>query len=326
MSNCGGSDPCAPVNPCDCAETAAIREQGPQGARGLPGSIPVFQIGTVVAGLTPRVTITEVNPLLYTLDFVIPSANLNSANLWTGIQTFQQQAVFLAGINSSGTSNIDGLTATTAFVSSGTSLFVGVSTFSGAAAFNGGIAVAGGIVTDNLEVDGNATFPGATPITMGECIKGQVYLDSCNKLRYLTGNAPNIATNNGSFSSTITPGSSETAMPINVPFTIPSSCTCGTALARDATITGLLEFVPAATVTSGAVDVSIYIMRIRLDNATTGAIVYSSRVSNLDAARNFFVQANAIPPGAHTAFVTLTGAGIGTQNLTAIALGFSVEF
>src|SRR5260221_14595569 len=133
MSGCGDTNPCAPVNPCDCAETAAIREQGPPGSRGLPGGTPVFTIGTVTEGTIPSVTIVQMNPLLYQINFVIPSAKLNTNNFWTGIQTFEAQAVFNAGLTAGGSSTMFDLTVTHSFISQGTSLFVGLATFGGCA-------------------------------------------------------------------------------------------------------------------------------------------------------------------------------------------------
>lgn len=321
MSNCGDTNPCAPVNPCDCAETAAIREQGPPGARGLPGGIPVFTIGTVTSGAVPSVTIVQVNPLLYQINFVIPTVKLNTDNFWTGVQTFEQTAIFQAGLHAAGASTFDQLTASGAFTAEGTALFLGVATFSGPVVLNSDATVAGTVNTLNLHVRGEARFD-ATALAPNTCYIGYCVLDSCGRLHYVNAFSPNSAAGGTGLAQVVTFAQSETAIGFNLPFVVPNVPDCGSAMSVTSTIFGRVS-----TNAGGALppDISAFRVTVRLDNAVTGTVLATASFTNFEFAGQWYVNAQ-IPPGSHTLFFTVQGLGVGSSSITLSEVTCAIQF
>jgi hypothetical protein len=323
MSGCGDTNPCAPVNPCDCAETADIREQGPPGARGLAGGIPIFQIGTVVSGSVPQVQLIQVNPLLYTMNFVVPSAGTNLPNSWTGIQTFTQQAVFQQGFSAVGaTSTIFSLNVTNDFTSTGTSLFVGGAIFNGAVVFNGAVTA------DTIDTTGDATFnadvliPNIPALAANVCYLGYVVVDNCGRLRFVNGYSPNSASNSNAISQTVTFNQAETQIAMTLPFTVPNVPACGVAMSANTTIFGRV-----VTGTGGALpaDISAFVIRVRLDDPVVGTTLAGPSITNFESQGEWYVNAN-IAPGAHTLYFTISGNGVGSASILLIFIECSVQF
>ncbi len=321
MSGCGDTNPCAPVNPCDCVEPAAIREQGPPGPGGAPGGIPVFQIGAVVAGATPQVTIVQVNPLLYTLNFVIPSANVNTPNIWTEVQTFQGTAIFSNGFNASGNSTIENLTVQKLTVAdAGT--FIGTQTFTAGAIFNDGIAVTGGVVADNVSVSGTLQNAGIIALPPNVPILGTTVVDNCGNFYFVGNIGPNSVSGSTGLAVNVPFNQAETALPFSLPFTVPNVAGCGVPQPAVVIIRG--DIVANA---GGAlpIDISTFRLFVRLDNAVTGTILAQRTFTNFEAGGTWIVNA-LIPPGSHTLWFTIAGLSVGTSTITLIAIDCSVDF
>lgn len=182
---------------CQCGELPALREEGPPGPPGPDGGVPVFTVGTVTTGV-PSVTVNQITPLLYTIDFVLPTVPTNTANLWSDTQTFEVQAVFQAGIAVTGATILTGTLGV-----SGLSTLQDVSVL-GDLGVNGlcslaSLAVANDVsVGGNLGVTGNTTFGGtvtfASPpdlsivaLTANENARGFLVLDHNNVIKYVAG-------------------------------------------------------------------------------------------------------------------------------------------
>jgi hypothetical protein len=321
MSSCGNTDPCAPVNPCDCVEPAAIREQGPPGPGGAPGGIPVFQIGVVIAGAVPAVTIVQVNPLLYTLNFVIPSANLTTPNTWTEIQTFQGKAVFNNGFTATGDSNIQTLTVGNLTVA-GNGTYVGLQTFNGGAVFNGPAEFNGGADIDQLRVSGTIQNAGITQLPANTPILGTVAVDNCGNFFYQGTLGPNSTAGSSALAMNVPFNQAETAIPFSLPFVVPNLPACGVAQPAAVIIRG-----DVVTNAGGAipVDISSFRVFVRLDNAVTGTILAQRIFTNFEAGGAWITNA-LIPPGAHTLFFTIAGLSVGSSTITLIAIDCSIDF
>lgn len=316
MSSCN-SNPCAPVNPCECAETADIREQGPPGSRGLPGGIPVFQIGTTVSGPVPMVTITQVNPLLYTLDFVIPSVGTDLPNTWLATQTFAVPAVFSDGFSALGTSTFVNLTVSGDFQAAA-SIFTGLSTFNGNTVFNGTNDFQGDTTFLNTTIAGTFKLTSLIALPANTAILGELVVLADGTIRFSpTTTSANIISGFTALAAVIPFNQSETAIAFNQPFVIPAG---GPSSVRIDAILGALP--------SGAnppADLSQYLLNARLDDAVTGTVVASAIFSNYEAEAllvgNFLVAA-----GAHTMYYTIQGIGLGSSSVALRNMGGRIEF
>jgi hypothetical protein len=131
--------------PAKCSDDANTKAEGPPGLQGDTGDTPAFTVGTVTEG-TANVILTENTPTDYTVDFVIPQPPIDSENTWTAVQTYEQQAIFELGLETTG----------------GTSTFGGTAfTVTPDAEFTGDVTVAGDeFVSGTLRVGGNATYAG----------------------------------------------------------------------------------------------------------------------------------------------------------------------
>lgn len=192
---------------CVCGQEPAVREEGPPGPAGPDGGVPVFEVGTVTTG-APDVIITQVTPLLYTIDFVLPNVPTDTPNTWSDTQTFTVQSIFNGGLTSNGPAVFeDDLTAhANAILNNvtvaGTLSANGVSTFQNISAFNdldvgnnisasGGLSVAltssfiGGIL-------GRTNGAAAAAGTVGEIISASVASGAAVAL--VTGTAKTVMT------------------------------------------------------------------------------------------------------------------------------------
>ncbi len=191
---------------CRCGELPAVREEGPPGPAGPDGGVPVFQVGTVTTG-SPDVIITQITPLLYTIDFVLPNVPTNTPNTWSDTQTFTVEAIFNGGLTANGPVTVDddltvtanavlnNVTVAGTFSANGTSTFQNASIFGnldvgGNASITGGLSVAstsdfvGGILG---RVDGVAAAIG----TVGEILETEVLVGAAVSL--VTGTAKSVA-------------------------------------------------------------------------------------------------------------------------------------
>ncbi len=183
---------------CRCGELPAVREEGPPGPAGADGGTPAFQVGTVTSGPDPSVTLTQVTPLLYTIDFVLPSAPTSTPNTWSDTQTFTVEAIFNGGLTANGPVTVDDdltvtqnaslndVTVAGTFSANGTSTFQNASIFGnldvgGNASVTGGLSVAttsdfvGGILG---RTDGVAAAAG----TVGEILEAEVLVGAAVSL------------------------------------------------------------------------------------------------------------------------------------------------
>lgn len=153
------------LSPCACADTPAIREEGPPGAEGPVGDTPEFTVGTVTEGAA-GVTFTTNTPTDITVDFVIPQPPIDTANTWTAVQTYEQQAIFELGLETTGgTSTFGG----SAFTVTPDAEFSGDVTVAGDEFVSGTLRIGG-----NTVIDGNASVAGSTFLLGGVQIDGQV--------------------------------------------------------------------------------------------------------------------------------------------------------
>lgn len=137
---------------CVCNELPPTREEGPPGPAGADGGVPVFTVGTVTTG-SPSVTLTQVTPLEYTIDFVLPNVPTSSPNTWSATQTFTVQAVFNGGLAANGPVQINSTLGVT-----------GVSTLEDAN-LSGDLSVDGGTTLATLDTTGNANVGGNLSVT-----------------------------------------------------------------------------------------------------------------------------------------------------------------
>lgn len=165
-----------------------MREEGPPGPPGLDGGVPVFQVGSVTTG-SPNVIITQITPLLYTIDFVLPNVPTSSPNTWTDTQTFAVAAIFQGGFTSNGPTTFsddvtfdqnaafNNVTVAGTFAANGTATFQDVSVFNNLSVGNN-IAASGGLTVGSSSslvggilgrVDGVAAAPGI----VGEIIEAE---------------------------------------------------------------------------------------------------------------------------------------------------------
>ncbi len=315
MTSCGDVNPCAPVNPCDCVEPAAIREQGPPGPGGAPGGIPVFQIGVVISGPVPSVTVIQVNPLLYTLNFVIPSANTSFPNTWIDVQTFSATAVFTNGFTATGSSTIADLTVQTLTVS-GTGTYVGLQTFNGDATFNGINTFVGATTMTDLTVNGILKIPNIVALPAATAILGRVVVGTDGRLYFIVGTGANVASGSTALAATIPFNQVETAIGFNLPFTIPAG--------PDASIEIVMQMTVQPTVNPPA-SYSNFLVQVRLDNATLGTVVAATGVSVYESTAQLNGRAT-VPAGAHTLFFTITGLGSGSSSIALTSISARVTF
>ncbi len=315
MTSCGDVNPCAPVNPCDCVEPAAIREQGPPGPGGAPGGIPVFQIGVVVVGPVPQVTILEVNPLLYTLNFVIPSANTTFPNTWTDVQTFNAKAVFNNGFTATGSSTIADLTVQTLTVAA-SGIYVGLQTFNGNTIFNGTNNFVGATTMADLDVNGIFRIPNIVVLPAATAIQGRVVVGTDGRLYFIVGTGSNVASGSTALAATIPFNQVETAIGFNLPFTIPAG--------PDTAIEIVMQMTLQPTV-NPPTTYSNFRIQVRLDNATLGTVVAATGVSNYESTAQLNGVAT-VPAGAHTLFFTITGLGTGTSSIALTSISARVTF
>lgn len=183
---------------CSCGELPAVREEGPPGPAGPDGGIPVFEVGSVSTG-SPSVTITQVTPLLYTIDFVLPNVPTSTPNTWSDTQTFTVQAIFNGGLQSNGNVGITGDLSV-----SGTSTLSGDVSIGGILAVNGNTTLANATVTNdlgiggNLTVGGNSIFTGTVSFTIppdlgiialtaNQNVRGYLVLDHNNDIKFVAG-------------------------------------------------------------------------------------------------------------------------------------------
>lgn len=152
---------------CRCGELPAVREEGPPGPAGPDGGVPVFEVGTVTTG-SPDVIITQVTPLLYTIDFVLPNVPTNTPNTWSDTQTFTVAAIFNGGFTANDDCTVDAdltVTGNTTLnnVSIGGTLSAnGTSTFQNISVFN------------NLDVSGNANVTGGLSVASTSDLVGGI--------------------------------------------------------------------------------------------------------------------------------------------------------
>lgn len=314
MSGCS-TNPCAPVNPCDCAETADIREQGPPGGRGLPGGIPVFQIGATVSGPVPSVTLTMVNPLLYTLDFIIPSVGTNLPNTWSATQTFSVQTIFSDGFAASGSSTIVDLTVS-GTLQAALSIFTGLSTFNGNTVFNGTNDFQGDTTFVNATVNGDFKMPNLAALGAGQAVLGTVVAKADGTFAFTVG-AANSASGSTALAATIVFNASETAIAFNLPFVVPAG--------PDALCVVVAQMTVNYSGANPPADISNWYFRCRLDNPTIGAQLGINVVSNFEGSVNLNAQVT-VPAGAHTLYFTIQGSGLGSSSLTLTNIEARVNF
>ncbi len=313
--SCGPVSPCAPVNPCDCVEPAAIREQGPPGRAGTPGGVPVFQIGTVVSGPVPIVTITQVNPLLYTLDFVIPSVGTNLPNTWTAVQTFDLPPVFVTGFTATGSSTAVDFATSGTFTMNGPGVFVGDSVFNGDTTFNGLNHFVGDTDAVNLTVTGDVKLTGVVVLPAATAIQGNVVIGVDGKLYFVVGSS-NIASGSTALAATIVFNAAETAIAFNLPFTIPAG--------PDA-VCGIVMQMTTKPNVNPPTDWSDFLVRCRLDNAVLGTVVGATGVTVFEGTAQINAVAT-IPAGSHTLFFTIQGTGDGTNSIDLTSITARISF
>lgn len=135
---CVQSQPVLP--PAKCSDDANTKAEGPPGIQGDTGDTPAFTVGTVTEG-TANVILTENTPTDYTVDFVIPQPPTGTANTWTAVQTYEQQAIFELGLETTG----------------GTSTFGGTAfTVTPNANIDGDVSIAGDVdIAGDLNIGGN---------------------------------------------------------------------------------------------------------------------------------------------------------------------------
>jgi hypothetical protein len=292
-----------------------IREQGPPGAGGAPGGIPVFQIGVVISGPVPSVTVVQVNPLLYTLNFVIPSANTSFANTWIEVQTFQSKAVFNAGFTAIGSSTIEDLTVQTLTVA-GAGTFVGLQTFNGNTIFNGANNFVGAVTTGDLTGNGIIKFPNLVVLPAATAINGTVVMGTDGRLYFVVGSGSNVASGSTGLAANIPFNQAETAIGFNLPFTIPAG--------PDAAVEIVMQMTLQPTVNPPP-NYSSFLINVRLDNAALGTVIAATGVSNYETTAQLNGRAT-IPAGSHTLFFTITGLGLGTSTITLTSIAARVTF
>lgn len=309
-------------NPCDGAQPSLIREKGRPGSPGVPGGTPVFQVGTVVNGGSPSVTYTMVNPLLYRVDYVLPSAGLADLNEWTALQTFLA-GIATVGITDTGTATLNILVVGGAAEFNGATEFNGAVTFNSSATFAAGLTAEGQSVMQDLAVNGVFIVPGPQSLAAGEVYMGYAVLDSCGRLKITNGVGPNIENGGNNFTQVVAFDAPETAIALTLPFTVPSVAECGVAPNSVISVYGQLQASVAGAIPT---DISDFTYRIRLDNAVTGQVLYASVINNFQSGQNFnFVAANTAP-GAHTLYFTIQGLAGGSSSITLTALECTVTF
>lgn len=200
---CNTCSPCSPTDqscitspvvlaPCACPETPATREEGPPGAEGAVGETPVFTVGSVTEG-TANVIFTTNTPTDITVDFVVPQPPINTANTWTAAQTYEQQAVFEQGLETTGGTSTFGGTAfdVTPDADFGGDLDVaGAATIAGTMHVEQDTTIAGNMSNGaaaflaNTTINGEVTFDSSTAIVVSDSASGRfprgiLVLDSC---------------------------------------------------------------------------------------------------------------------------------------------------
>lgn len=310
------------ANPCQGEPPGLIREQGRPGAPGIPGGTPVFQVGTVLSGGTPSVTYTMINPLLYRVDYIIPGTATSQANTWTATQTFAGGVVVTGAFETTGGATLDSLHVT------GTSTFDGASEFGGSAEFASSLTCLTTITTANLTASGTSTLngplinAGIAALPAAKAILGQVVADSCGQFYYINGQGPNSVVGATALAQSVPFDQAETAIAFTVAFTVPSVADCGSPANANVTIFGRV-----VTDAGGALpaDISNFIVRIRLDNPTTGTVLAAPKFTNFELEGQWYVNAN-LAPGTHTLYFTVQGLAVGSASIGLTEIDCSVNF
>lgn len=293
-----------------------IREQGPPGRAGTPGGVPVFQIGSTVSGPVPLVTITEVNPLLYTLDFVIPQIGTGLPNSWTAVQTFDLPPVFVTGFTATGASTAVDLTISGTFTMNGPGFFVGDSVFNGDTTFNGLNHFVGDTDAVNLTVSGIFKIPNITQLGAGVAQLGTVVIVPDGTLYYAVPSGTNIVIGSMALATVVVFNAAEASF-FSSAFVIPAGPSAQVTLYAQLTI-----------VFSGAnppVDVGQFYLRARLDDAVIGTVVSASAGTNFEAT----IQLSSsvlVPAGAHTMYFTMQGLAVGTSSIVMTGITTRISF
>lgn len=308
------------ANPCANTDPSLIREMGLPGQKGLPGSTPVFVVGTVIAGPTPSVTFTAVNPLLYRVDFIIPSTNINTINNWTATQNFTD--VTVAGtFTTTGGATIDVLEVTGAATFGGAVEFNGAVTYNSSAEFLAGFTANTGTITGDFSVDGTFTNDGISQLPAAMCIRGQVVANDCGQLFYINGQGPNSVVGATALAQSVAFNAAEAGIAFTLAFTVPFVASCGSAMNQNITVFGRV-----LTNAGGALpaDISKFIVQVRLDDLVTGTVIANGTFTNFEAGAQWFVNAN-VAPGAHTLYFTVQGLGVGTASIGLTEIDCSVN-
>lgn len=294
------------ANPCANDDPSLIREMGLPGAVGLPGSTPVFVVGTVFSGPAPSVTFTAVNPLLYRVDFIIPSTNIHDAQTWTATQTFAD--VIVDGtFTTNGGATIDVLTVT------GIAAFNDLVTFGGAVTFSSSLTAVSGITANAITVSGTTTLnstvliPNIPQLGAAVAILGTVVVLPDGTLNYSpSSSGANTASNTSALSAVIPYNQAETAIAFTLPLVIPSGASA------IMNLSAVLKFsVSGANPPS---DVSYFFMSCRLDDPVTGTVLGTSNFTNFEASGTV-LSLTTVPAGPHTLYFTISGASVGTSSI-----------
>ncbi len=189
-TECVQAQPILP--PAKCSDDANTKAEGPPGIQGDTGDTPAFTVGTVTEGAA-NVILTENTPTDYTVDFVIPQPPTGTANTWTAVQTFEQQAVFQLGLETTGgTSTFGG----TAFTVTPNSNFDGDLNIAGDVDITGDLDIGGNFASvtsftalngffHNALFDGQITFGASAAMVLdqaaaGSFPRGYIVLNDCN--------------------------------------------------------------------------------------------------------------------------------------------------
>jgi hypothetical protein len=270
-------------------------------------------VGTVATGPNPSVTYTMVNPLLYRVDYIIPSTNVNQPNTWTATQTFTDIIV-------SGTISALGTTSLTILNVSGAATFAGLTVFNGATTFNSSADFAAGITTTTLTASGTVTLNGAVLIPnivqlpAATAISGIVVVQPDGTLNFTPGNTgSNVVAGSSGLAQVVLDTSAEVAIAFSQNFTVPAG--------PDATVNVVAQLTSQVSGTNPPATVSGWIFRIRLDDVVVGTVVVANGITNFEGSVNLLGGFLA-PAGAHTLFYTvqgLGGAGTNAINLTSVS-------
>ncbi len=315
------SGTCAPdygnSNPCFQADPALIREQGRPGSPGIPGGTPAFVVGTVATGPNPSVTYTMVNPLLYRVDYIIPSTNVNQPNTWTATQTFTDIIV-------SGNASVLGTTTLTVLDVSGTATFAGLTVFNGATTFNSSADFAAGITTTTLTASGLVTLngivkiPNIVQLPAATAIQGAVVVQPDGTLNFVVANTgANVVAGSSALAAVVAWNSAEVAIAFSQNFVVPAG--------PDARVSVVAQVTLQPNGANPPANLSGFIIRARLDDVVIGTVVTANGVTNFEASCNLLGDFTA-PAGAHTVFYTIQGLGTGGSSINLTSISGTIKF